>query len=499
LCCRRAASLLVLMAVLLLALGLVLGGLLLARTPSVVPLAAAPAPSAPSPPSALSPAHAHQAALWLRAVASQAALGPPTAAEPPPQPLPAEAAQALAQDITTRVFRHEAAARVQLAENRATVALSVPLQALPHVGAWLPAAGQGAWPAWLPRWLNIKASLWQAPGERLPQLQALHVGRVAVPLGPRAQAGTRWVLHQWVQRLGWQTRANQLALALAAVQQVTLQPQGIQVQLLPPLMLGQQLGALLLPGVPLQRLQPYCQQLVQVLQPVLAPRQAAPRAAAAADAPVPLFQLLQPMMALSVLRARQAAQAVPAGPTPGLASHPLPNPPGLLAQELQLATFTVALYATRVPPLVLSMGLQCPLPAHRALELAGRHDHALHFLLSALLVQGANPMLADAIGLYKELADVGDPQGSGFSFDDLAADQAGAAFGQLSRQAPERLVQRAALMRSDAFLMPSVQGLPSQLSAEQLKTQLGGYGSARFNAWMAEVERRVKGLPVLGP
>jgi hypothetical protein len=43
-----------------------------------------------------------------------------------------------------------------------------------------------------------------------------------------------------------------------------------------------------------------------------------------------------------------------------------------------------------------------------------------------------------------------------------------------------------------------VQGLPSQLSHQQLQG-LGGYGSVQFKAWMAEVERRVQRVPVLGP
>jgi hypothetical protein len=147
---------------------------------------------------------------------------------------------------------------------------------------------------------------------------------------------------------------------------------------------------------------------------------------------------------------------------------------------------------------LLAPGVQCPLPSQHTVELGGRHDHALHFLLSALLAQGGHPLLADAVGLYKELSDVGDPRGSGFSFDDLAADRAGTEFGRLSRQAPLQLVQRLPQLRSDAFLMPSVQGLPGPLNAQQLKDQLGGVGSPRYQAWMAEVERRVQALPMLG-
>ncbi|MFN9449822.1 MAG: hypothetical protein ACK58U_09235 [Rubrivivax sp.] len=467
--------------VLLLVLTMALAWALLAPSPAVL---------RPADAVALAPGQAHQAVSWLRTLALQGLQGleaPPVvqapgvvAATPPVEHLPPEALHALAQDLATRAWPQGGlATQVVLLPQRAELSISLPLQALPRLGPRLPEQ----LPAWLPRWLNLHVSLQQRPEKRLPQLQALQVGRISLPTGPRAQALARWA----VQRLGWQARVNQVALALAAVQQVDIQPQGVRLQLLPPWLLGQQLGPLLLPGVPLERLQPYCQRLVQVL------RLRAGQAPSAGQGPLALHTVLQPLLAAA---ASQAAPMAGAAPPPPPSSSALPLP---LAQEFQLATLAAVLYATQVPPALLAPGFICPLPAYRTVELAGRHDHALHYLLSALLAQGAHPMLADAVGLYKELADLGDPKGSGFSFDDLAADRAGAEFGLLSRRAPAQLAGRVALMRSDAFLMPSVQGLPSQLSAEQLKAQLGGYGSARFKGWMAEVEHRVRGVPVLGP
>ena len=54
--------------------------------------------------------------------------------------------------------------------------------------------------------------------------------------------------------------------------------------------------------------------------------------------------------------------------------------------------------------------------------LAGRQDLAKHFAISAAISAHSGAPLADAIGLYKELEDA--RGGSGFSFDDLAAEPA---------------------------------------------------------------------------
>jgi hypothetical protein len=464
---------------------------LLASTALLWTLLTAPAPSVSST-LPLAPGQAHQAVAWLRDMAvnwagaaqrvaaapgAEADAGAGAASGAGTHLLAADTLQAVTQDAAARLLGPGVATALTLADGRADLALSLPLHAVPRWGGVL-SAGQA-------RWLNVSARVQQVPGGRLPQLQVLRLGRVAVPTGPQAQALARWLVRQ----LGWQPRANRVALAARAVQQVGLSPQGLRLQLVPPLFLGHQLGPLLLPGVPLERLQPFCQRLAQLLgsRP---PQQ-----------PVPLHALLQPALALAVQAAGGAAGAaagVGAGATAGAAAAPAPAQGPALAQQLQLATLATTLLAARLPPVLLAPGVQCPLPSQHTVELGGRHDHALHFLLSALLAQGGHPLLADAVGLYNELSDVGDPRGSGFSFDDLAADRAGTEFGRLSRQAPQQLVQRLPQLRSDAFLMPSVQGLPGPLNAQQLKDQLGGVGSPRYQAWMAEVERRVQALPMLG-
>ena len=67
-------------------------------------------------------------------------------------------------------------------------------------------------------------------------------------------------------------------------------------------------------------------------------------------------------------------------------------------------------------------------PAHcRKTTLNGRVDLRLHFIVSAVLRMASDAGAAFAIGEFKELLDA-NRGGSGFSFDDIAADLAGARF-----------------------------------------------------------------------
>ena len=76
-----------------------------------------------------------------------------------------------------------------------------------------------------------------------------------------------------------------------------------------------------------------------------------------------------------------------------------------------------------------------PRPQPLTVTLRQRQDFALHFLISAVIAAEAGTPLADAVGLWKELADAR-RGGSGFSFNDLAADRAGTRFGELARARP---------------------------------------------------------------
>src|SRR5574343_2046502 len=91
------------------------------------------------------------------------------------------------------------------------------------------------------------------------------------------------------------------------------------------------------------------------------------------------------------------------------------------------------------------------------ITLAGRHDLAQHFAVSATLAAWAGEPIADAIGLYKELADA--RHGSGFSFADLAADRAGTRFGELIVHQPRQIDRLVKTTFADQDIVPSQRGL----------------------------------------
>jgi hypothetical protein len=129
--------------------------------------------------------------------------------------------------------------------------------------------------------------------------------------------------------------------------------------------------------------------------------------------------------------------------------------------------------------------------------LNGRDDFAKHFIISAALSAKAGGSLSDAIGLFKEISD--SRGGSGFSFNDIAADRAGTRMGELAvaDETSARKVQRvmSAAARETLF-MPSVQGLPEFMPEAEFKRRFGGVGEPAYNKMMEEIERRVAALAI---
>jgi hypothetical protein len=128
------------------------------------------------------------------------------------------------------------------------------------------------------------------------------------------------------------------------------------------------------------------------------------------------------------------------------------------------------------------------------ITLAGRHDLAQHFVISAALAAWAGEPVADAIGLYKELEDA--RHGSGFSFIDLAADRAGTRFGEILIRNPEQLMAAMNNAFRDEQLLPAVSDLPEYLSQPEFKRRFENPESPQFKAMAAEIERRLDTLPL---
>jgi hypothetical protein len=139
-----------------------------------------------------------------------------------------------------------------------------------------------------------------------------------------------------------------------------------------------------------------------------------------------------------------------------------------------------------------------PRPAPQTVTIDGRDDFAKHFMVSAAIAAYADTALADAIGLYKEIED--SRQGSGFSFNDLAADRAGTRFGEkavATRVSAQQLQYRIMSGLEDRDLMPPWSDLPEFMPEPEFKRRFGGIDAPAYQEVMRQIEQRVSALPLL--
>ena len=140
---------------------------------------------------------------------------------------------------------------------------------------------------------------------------------------------------------------------------------------------------------------------------------------------------------------------------------------------------------------------QWPVPTLQGVTLAGRRDFSQHFTISAALAATAGSPLADAVGLYKEVDDA--RGGSGFSFNDIAADRAGTRFGELATGADAGIRRMQRLLASgvhDADLLPEVKDLPEFMQEVEFNRRYGGIGAPAYRKMIKDIEQRVAGLPL---
>jgi hypothetical protein len=137
-----------------------------------------------------------------------------------------------------------------------------------------------------------------------------------------------------------------------------------------------------------------------------------------------------------------------------------------------------------------------PRPTEQVVTLNGRDDFAKHFIVSAALAASAGSPLADAAGLYKEIAD--SRAGSGFSFSDIAADRAGTRFGELAAgiTSAKKFQQRLSGGIAEKDIMPATADLPEFMPEAEFKRRFGGVNGVEYKKMMAEIERRVAALPI---
>jgi len=189
----------------------------------------------------------------------------------------------------------------------------------------------------------------------------------------------------------------------------------------------------------------------------------------------PLAELVGPLFALAAERSAAGQDAV---------------------AENRAALAVLTMYALNRPVAsVLPPARGWPRARPLQLLLHGRSDFPLHFLVSAALATEGTTPLSQAIGLYKELADA--RRGSGFSFNDMAANLSGTRFGERLVREPQAMQQRLARGVGDAELVPPVDDLPEFLPEAEFRARYGGVGQPAYEAVLVDIRRRIDALPLL--
>ena len=168
-------------------------------------------------------------------------------------------------------------------------------------------------------------------------------------------------------------------------------------------------------------------------------------------------------------------------------------------QENRAAILATTFYIMGLPlKYLIPEAVNEPVVYRPTVVLDGRQDFAQHFIISAAITAYSDTILSDAIGLYKEIEDK--RSGSGFSFNDIAADRAGTRFGAratASHPKAAQLQQWVVQGLEDKDLMPEWADLPESLSKTAFKQRYGNLGSPTYKAMMSTIEQRVAALPFL--
>lgn len=302
-------------------------------------------------------------------------------------------------------------------------------------------------------WLNIEVTLGET--QSLPEVQALRLGHLPVP-GWLAELA----LPRLLEAMGLQAQGD---LAQRIVSRVQFTDTLAVVAFAWPERLRESLsGTLFKPGDE-DRLRMYVERLAAVTP------------ARNADRRVSLATLMPPLFALARQRTESGQSAERENRSALLALVLVANPGAL--NELVPASRH---WAPVRPMQVL---------------LRGRSDTPLHFLVSAVLAAEGGGPLSDAIGVYKEVSD--SRGGSGFSFNDLAADRAGTRLGLRARRDALALQQRLAQPLADADLLPDVGDLPEDMPERVFRQRFGGLDAPAYREMLARIEQRLDQLPLL--
>ena len=130
-------------------------------------------------------------------------------------------------------------------------------------------------------------------------------------------------------------------------------------------------------------------------------------------------------------------------------------------------------------------------------HLAGRKDLSLHFIYSAMIKLMSDSNISWTVGEFKELSDAF-RGGSGFSFTDLAADQAGIQFATFATQpsTARELHKRTELLEDESNFFPSVADLSEGISQQQFEQDYGGIEGETYLTLVDDINTRIHQLPL---
>lgn len=133
----------------------------------------------------------------------------------------------------------------------------------------------------------------------------------------------------------------------------------------------------------------------------------------------------------------------------------------------------------------------------RDVTLAGNRDFRQHFIISAALEAVSEPGMAFAAGEFKELLD-SIPGGSGFNFEELAADRAGMHFTARILESALMESERRSLLRkleSEAAFFPDTSDLPETMSEKDFEKNFKSVDSGKYLSILAKIDHRITSLP----
>ncbi|MDE2366569.1 MAG: hypothetical protein KGM95_06500 [Betaproteobacteria bacterium] len=348
-------------------------------------------------------------------------------------------------DLAANYLAHrfgKGSARITVAGSAATIGLSLPMASIPLA----PANG----------YLNFKATLVETAG--LPQLRSLRIGELSFPdelTGMLALQFERWL-----------RRSPEYRTMLDALREVKISRNELSILYrwtggFP--RFSREVKSSIIGELERERLFHY-QSLI-----VTHARQT--------GGMVSLAQILPPLM-------REAAGRSNGGDS--------------LAENRALI-LTAAFHVLGIPlERILPEAAAWPRSMPQTVTIGGREDFAKHFMVSAAIAAYADTTLSDVIGLYKEIED--SRGGSGFSFNDIAADRAGTKFGEkavASEDSAQALQRRVASGLEDGDLMPRWSDLPEFMPEAEFKRRFGGIDAPAYRAMMQEIERRIAALDIL--